>query len=64
MSWYWVNFAKDGNPNGKGLPIWPAFDPDKQQVMELGDHFGPVPIASSHARFEFWRHFFATQTAW
>jgi para-nitrobenzyl esterase len=33
MSSYWTNFAKTGNPNGKGLPEWPAFDDQKAMVM-------------------------------
>ena len=26
MSSYWANFMKNGNPNGEGLPNWPASD--------------------------------------
>jgi para-nitrobenzyl esterase len=33
ISSYDVNFAKSGDPNGKGLPVWPAFTDKNQQVM-------------------------------
>jgi para-nitrobenzyl esterase len=37
MSSYWVNFAKNGNPNGAGLIVWPAFQmATHEQVMILG----------------------------
>lgn len=26
MASYWTNFAKTGNPNGTGLPVWNSFD--------------------------------------
>ena len=35
MNAYWVNFAKTGNPNGKGLPEWPVYDPKKNEVFEF-----------------------------
>jgi hypothetical protein len=31
--------------------------------MEVGDHFGLVPIAPPE-RLNFWKRFFRTQTAW
>ena len=34
---YWVNFAVTGNPNGKGLPYWPSFDPDKPTTMQFNN---------------------------
>jgi para-nitrobenzyl esterase len=37
VSSYWVNFAKSGDPNGPGLPHWPAFTNTNQQVMNLDD---------------------------
>jgi para-nitrobenzyl esterase len=43
MASYWVNFATTGNPNGKGLPKWPAYA-GKEQVMELGDKVGVEPL--------------------
>jgi para-nitrobenzyl esterase len=37
MSSYWVNFAKTGDPNGPGLPKWPACDRGHDVLMEFGD---------------------------
>jgi para-nitrobenzyl esterase len=37
MSSYWTNFAKTGNPNGPGLPVWPEFSVKDQRVMFLDD---------------------------
>ena len=38
MSSYWANFAATGNPNGKGLPAWPAYKVKKgEKNIVLGD---------------------------
>ena len=37
MSAYWVNFAVTGNPNGSGLPTWPAYDASIEPYLDLGD---------------------------
>jgi para-nitrobenzyl esterase len=44
MSSYWVNFAATGNPNGEGLPEWPAFEKSSQQIIEIGDAVKPAPL--------------------
>ncbi|MGO9931436.1 MAG: carboxylesterase/lipase family protein [Steroidobacteraceae bacterium] len=39
LAGYWVNFVKTGNPNGAGLPRWPAFSAVSPAVMEIGDRY-------------------------
>jgi para-nitrobenzyl esterase len=34
---YWTNFATTGDPNGAGLPQWPAYNSDQDNVLDLGD---------------------------
>jgi para-nitrobenzyl esterase len=54
MSSYWVNFAKSGDPNGPGLPPWPAFTNAESKVEYLGDPIavGGVPAIKSLTVFD------------
>ena len=35
MRQYWVNFAKSGDPNGDGLPEWPAYTASTNQTLAI-----------------------------
>jgi para-nitrobenzyl esterase len=37
---YWINFARNGDPNGQGLSEWPAFEEKDQQVMYFDGESG------------------------
>ena len=53
---YWTNFAKDLDPNGKGLPVWDVFrgvdSPimilDKRPTMRPRPRAGQVEFLRSH----------------
>jgi para-nitrobenzyl esterase len=34
---YWTRFAATGDPNGDDAPVWPAYDKETDQHLELGD---------------------------
>jgi para-nitrobenzyl esterase len=42
MNNYWTNFAKTGNPNGKGLPAWPLYDTKKEEILDIDLDGKPV----------------------
>jgi para-nitrobenzyl esterase len=35
LNTYWANFAKTGNPNGEGLPLWPNYDTAKEEILDI-----------------------------
>jgi para-nitrobenzyl esterase len=49
MSAYWANFIITGDPNGKGLPKWPAYYAKDHKIMVLGDKPGAKEIPDKAA---------------
>jgi para-nitrobenzyl esterase len=42
---YWTQFARTGNPNAAGVPLWPPYDARTAQCFELGRKIGARSVA-------------------
>jgi carboxylesterase type B len=56
ISSYWVNFAANGDPNGKGLPVWPAWQSDRRMILgdkvEVGPGLTQAQLDFYQARYD------------
>jgi len=55
MQEYFANFIKTGNPNGAGLPVWPAFATGKRMTIDVETRAEPDKVG---ARYQFLDQFF------
>ena len=51
MMTYWTNFAKTGDPNGAGVPVWPKMGTD-DSLIHLNNPITAGPDAL-RPRYEF-----------
>ena len=59
MAGAWVQFAKTGNPNGAGLPQWPAYTTPEYRLLDYGDEISVRSNAKS-PQVDFFQHVFET----
>lgn len=51
---YWTNFARTGNPNGKGLPNWPQWKQAKEQTQMLDMKVTTGTEFAANRKCDFW----------
>lgn len=57
MMAYWTNFAARGDPNGAGLPAWPAYAGPASRVLAITPDGATAMAETGTARFQFIRSF-------
>ena len=60
ISSYWINFAKNGDPNGEGLPQWPTYDSEHKKILIFNEKteegvFPHIEKMKAHDEYYSWR---------
>jgi len=55
MQEYFANFIKTGNPNGPGVPNWPAFNTGQRMIIDVNTRAEREKV---RARYEFLDQFY------
>lgn len=55
VSAYWVEFAKTGDPNGNGRPLWPRHDPATGRLINFTNSGVVVEADPLQERLDLWR---------
>ena len=61
MASVWTQFARTGNPNGEGLPEWPAYTTENEAYMEFGADTGARSGRLRQAKMELFERAWALQ---
>jgi para-nitrobenzyl esterase len=62
---YWAQFAKSGDPNSAGMPLWPLYDPavDEFESLVPPSPMGEFEFATDH-QCNFWAQLFGAASGW
>lgn len=60
---YWINFMKNGDPNGGNLTYWAPSNNVSKNTMALGDAFGTIEVGSDEV-IELFEDLFAQEPAY
>ena len=57
MRGYLTNFARAGDPNGEGLPVWPTLTAKPDRVLNLANPIDPNWDARTEHHCDFWSNY-------